>query len=85
MVKDLSTLEATISAAMNFDRFILIDQGVKNPRELEVGIMGNHTLYPDSQFCRRTQVYCLMERLRGEISLQKQNASCPRRHSSGDR
>ena len=45
MVKDLSTLENAMHTAMNFDRRVLIEEGVKKPRELEVAIMGNHKLY----------------------------------------
>jgi D-alanine-D-alanine ligase len=45
MVKDFSTLEDAMHTAMNFDRRVLIEEGVKKPRELEVAIMGNHKLY----------------------------------------
>jgi D-alanine-D-alanine ligase len=46
MVKDITQLEDAMQAAMELDRRVLIEEGVKRPRELEVAIMGNHTLYP---------------------------------------
>jgi D-alanine-D-alanine ligase len=46
MVKDLSELEDAMQVAMDLDRRVLIEEGVKKPRELEVAIMGNYTLYP---------------------------------------
>jgi len=46
MVKDMSQLEDAMQAAMELDRRVLIEEGVKKPRELEVAIMGNHTLHP---------------------------------------
>jgi D-alanine-D-alanine ligase len=46
MVKDLSALDEAMQTAMSLDRRVLIEEGVRNPRELEVAIMGNHKLYP---------------------------------------
>jgi D-alanine-D-alanine ligase len=46
MVNDLSELEDAMQAAMSLDRRILVEEGIRHPRELEVAIMGNHTLYP---------------------------------------
>jgi D-alanine-D-alanine ligase len=45
MVTDLSQLEDAMQCAMALDRRVLVEEGIKHPRELEVGIMGNHTLY----------------------------------------
>jgi D-alanine-D-alanine ligase len=45
MVTDLSQLEDALQSAMALDRRVLVEEGVKHPRELEVAIMGNRTLY----------------------------------------
>ena len=45
MVNDLSELEDALQGAMSLDRRVLVEEGIRHPRELEVAIMGNHTLY----------------------------------------
>ena len=45
-VNALSELEDAMQVAMALDRRILVEEGINHPRELEVAIMGNHTLYP---------------------------------------
>jgi len=43
-VKEFSQLEGAMQTAMDLDRRVLIEEGIEKPRELEVAIMGNHTL-----------------------------------------
>ena len=58
-VKDGALLHDAIEEAMRYDRRIIVEEGVKDVRELEVGVLGNHnpTVSPVGEVLHHAEFY----------------------------